>query len=325
MLKKKLNDQCQYEDKFDSQLEKYEIMKNKANSALIVRTNLLNKMISFENMALLKNETEIFEKNKLYQELEDHVQLIKLETADLDYKLGLIEDDIKKTERTIWEYKAKARYLLPERNNLIKYYYVSQIKLTKIFKSLGVNSVEELMQFFNKEKYIYQSNYTLFNNLNKEIVDLNIILTTYEKDQKKIEFHLRSKEFREMMSGDYKSDMEVNNLEIALKETKITIEEQVEKLAKIGKIFIKLKRDFLNYDKTLIFVKKCIIDVHNLKFKEKDNASNSKHSVSKDASHQSMINIKEKNIIESSKTIRNYANSINMLPNDSEWSKEQGK
>jgi len=107
----------QYEDKFDTQLEKYEIMKNKTYAAFIVRKNFLNRMISFENMALLKNETEVYEMQKLYHELEDHVQLIKSETVEMDYKLGLLEEEIKKTEKTIWEYKAKARYLKPERNN----------------------------------------------------------------------------------------------------------------------------------------------------------------------------------------------------------------
>ena len=190
----------------------------------------------------------------------------------------------------------------------------------KIFRQLNVNSIEELIEIFNKEKFTYQSNYMQFNNLNKEIIDLNIIVTALEKDLQKIELNLRSKEFKEMMSGDYKSDTAVNNLMIILKESKISIEERLDKIAKIGKIFIKVKRDIISHDKFLNFIRKCITDMFLMKIKDKDTT---KISGSKDVS--SISSLKEKNKLDNSKVNSPYANEVSLFPNDSEWSEEQGK
>jgi hypothetical protein len=313
----------QYEKDFDNQLEKYEIIKNKTKSAFNVRNNLLNKMISFENMALLKNETEVFEMKKLYNEIENQLKLIKSETADMDYKLCLIQDDKKKTTNLIMEYKTKSRYLKPERNNLIREFLIEKIKFIKIFRLLNVNSVSDLIEIFNKEKYIYQSNYTQFNNLNKEIIDLNIILTALEKDLIKIESHLRTKEFKEIMSGDYKSDFEVNNLMVILRESKEYIEEQFNKISKIGKNFIKIKRDLISHDKVLTHIKKCINDLFLNKIKEKDVTKIFKSGKEiKNINPQKEINLNKR---ESLKNNSLSLKDVNLFPNESEWSIQQGK
>lgn len=322
MLKKRINDQMQFEDKFDAQLEKYEIMKNKTNAALIVRQNLLSKMISFENMSILKNETEVFEMQKLYSELEDHVKIIKSETIDMDYKLNLIVEEIRSKQKIMADYKGKARYLLPERNNFRREYILNTLKFNKIFRVLNVDSIEQLIEIFNKEKFSYQSNYMQFNNLNKEIIDLNVILTAYDKDLKKIEVNLKTKEFKEMLSGDYKSDVEVSNFEILYKDCKSYVEEQMEKISKIGKVIKRIKRDFLRYDKNLNFIRKCISDMNLNKLKDKD-FTNSKIVSTRDNS-SSILPIKEKGKLENIYS-QGYFNEINSLPIDTEWSKGDGK
>jgi hypothetical protein len=274
-------------------------------------------MISFENMALLKNETEIFEKKKLYNQIENQVKLIKFETEDMDYKLCLIQGDKNSTKKTISEYKAKAKYLKPERNNLIREFFIEKIKFIKIFRQLNVNSISQLIEVFNKEKFIYQSNYMQFNNLNKEIIDLNVIFTRYEKDLILLEMHLKTKEFKEMLSGDYKSDFEVSNLIAILRDSKAYIEETIDKISKIGKIFIKIKRETVHYDKILNFIKKCITDLFFNKIKDKDSIKNS---------NTNIVAIRELHRRDSIKSKNNsfYLNEVNLLPNDSEWSIDQG-
>ena len=314
----------EFEDKFDSQLNKYEIMKNKTQCALIVRKNLLNKMISFENMAILKNEVEVTEMNKLYQELEEHVMIIKSETLEMDYKLGLIVEEIKKKETALEESKAKKSYIIPERDNLIKEYLIDTIKLIRIYRSLNVNTIDEIIEKFNKEKFNYLSNYSLFNNLNKEIVDLNIVLSAYEKEIQNIEVNLQSKLFKEILSGDYKSDIEVNNLEIILKESKDYIEVSVDKIAKFGEIIIKVKRDFLKYEIILNNVMKFIRDLHASKFKDKDITKNSNSVNSKSEINASLASTKDKNKILNTEYSTNFSVDINSIPNDSEWSNAQG-
>jgi hypothetical protein len=299
-------------------------MKNKTNSALVVRNNLLSKMISFENMAILKSEVEVSEMNKLYQELEEHVMIIKSETLELDYKLSLILEDIKKKKTCLEDTKAKKVYIIPERDNLIKEYLIDTIKLIKIYRSLNVNTIEEMIEKFNKEKNNYLSNYSQFNNLNKDIVDLNIILTTYEKDLQKMEISLKSKDFDEILSGNYKSDLEVSNMEIILKENKDTVDESIDKIAKFGEIIIKIKRDFLKFENILNNTIRFIRDLNIMRMKDKDNIKTSNSQGKKNEINGSLAALKDKNKILNTEYSMKFSVEINSIPNDSEWSNSQG-
>lgn len=308
MLKKSINDQLVYEDKYEQQINKYEIMKNKAHAAYLTRKNLLAKMRSFENMSMIKNQVQIEEKQKLYHQLEEQVQLIKSETLEMEYKLNLIEVDIKKKENKISDYQKKNVNVINERNCVINEILQENIKIIKIYQTLNANSLEEIIEIFNREKFTYQSNYSQFNNLNKEIVDLKIIHTAYQRDLYDLQRNIKRKEKKDNANLDYKADIDVINLEITLKECNDGIEEDIERIALIEKIFIKLRKDFNNYDKKINYITSCIDHLNMLKFKDKDN-KDSLNGYLKDKSGKTA----------STKTINNLVNLKELMPNDSDW------
>jgi len=319
MLKKSINDQQTYEDKCENNLYQYEIIKNKAYSAFLTRKNLLKRMHSFENISMIKNQVEVQEMQKLYRELEEQVQLIKSETLEMEYKLNLIEEDISKREKLISEKKKKNNILIKDRNNIIKEYLRENIKLYKIYQSLSVNTCKDIIDIFNNDKFLYQSNYTQFNNLNKEIIDLNIILTTYERDLANVNKNIKNKEAKDCENNNYKGDIDVIDLEITLKEYKDSVEEDIEKFAQKEKILIRLKRDFNIYDNKLSLIINSINYIFSMKY-NKDIAN------SKDNSNGS-INNKDKNFTSNSnppkttstKTINNLAQIKELIPKDNEW------
>jgi len=321
MLKKSINDQLTYEDKYEQQLSQYEIMKNKAYTAYLSRKNLLKKMHSFENISLIKNQVEIDEMQKLYHELEEHVQLIKSETLEMEYKLNLIEEDILKREKKISEYRQKNNVLITDRNNIIKEYLKENIKLIKIYQTLNVNTCKDIIDIFNNEKFLYQSNYTQFTNLNKEIIDLNIIYTTYERDLVSVDKNIKYKEAKDSVSTDYKTDIDVINLEIMLKECKDSVEEDIDKIAFIEKIFIKLKRDFNSYDKKLSFIINSINYLYSLKFyKENQNSKdNSNGSINNKDKKDNASVVSGSVKTTSTKTINNLVQLKELMPTDNEW------
>ena len=311
MLKKSTNDQLIYEEKYEQQLYQYQIMKNKAYTAYLTRKNLLAKMRSFENMSMIKSQVEIEEMRKLYHLLEEQVQLIKSETLEMEYKLNLIEEDVKKKEKKIAVYKQKNINSIGDRNCIINEFIRENIKIVKIYQTLNANTLEEVIEIFNHEKYNYQSNYSQFNNFNREIVDLKTIYTTFERDLLDVEKNIKSKEQKDLANSDYKAYIDVINLEIELKECQDGIEEDIERIALIEKIVIKLKIDFNNYDKSLNHVINSINYLQSLKFKDKDNSNG---------------NLKEKsNKIASNRTLNNLMNLKDMMPNDNEWNEKNSK
>lgn len=310
MLKKSINDQLAYENKYNEQLSQYEVMKNKAFNAFMTRKALLEKMISFENLTMIKNGIEFDDMQKVYHELEDQVKLIKSETLEMEYKLNIIQEDVVKKEKYVLDYKQKNNIVINDRNLFLKDYFRENIKLIKIYSSLNVFSTIDIIEIFNREKFNYQSNYTQFNNLNKEIVDLNIIYTTYERDLHTVVKNIQSKEEKDLNNYDYKSDIDVINVELQLKESRESIEEDIEKIGSLEKIFIKLKKNFNSNDKRLNQIINSINYLNSLKYKEKENK-------------EVRISSKEvPGISSNSQTINNLVQIKDLMSNENEWSEQ---
>jgi len=310
MLKKSINDQLEYEDKYNEQLSQCEVMKNKAFNAFITRKNLLEKMISFENLSMIKNGIEFDDMQKVYHELEEQVKLIKSETLEMEYKLNIIQDDVVKKEKYISDYKQKNNILIRDRNIIVKDYFRENIKLIKIYDSLNIFSTIDIIEIFNREKFNYQSNYTQFNNLNKEIVDLNIINTTYERDLDHIVKNIQSKEEKDLTNYDYKADIDVINVELQLNKFRESIEEDIEKIGSLEKFFIKMKKNFNNNDKRLNQIINSINYLNSLKYKEKEKK-------------EARISSNDVPGISSNpQTINNLVQMKDLMPSDNEWSEQ---
>lgn len=316
MLKKSINDHFAYEDKYEQQLKQYEIMKNKAEAAFLTRKNLLAKMRSLENMTFIKNEVELQEMQKIYHELEEQVQLIKSETLEMEYKLNLIVEDIAKKEKSISYYKLKNSALLNDRNYIIKEYLKENSKLIRIYQTLSVNSIKQIIEIFNLEKFNYQSNYMQFNNFNKEIVELNHIYTIHEKDLAFIDENIKNKELKDDKIIDYKEDIDVIDLEIELRESRECTEDDLYKIAFIEKMFLKMKKDFTLHEKKLSHVFDCINYLASLKFRDKE------AKISNNTKNQS-LEIKGKT--SSTKTLNNLVHLKDSFSiNDNDWSANTG-
>jgi len=315
MLKKSINDQLAFEGKYKKQLFQLDIMKNKANTAYMTRKNLLTKMISFENMSMIKNEVQVEEMQKLYHELEEQVQLIKSETLEMEYKLNIIQEDIAKKEKMILESKKINNVVTRERNVMIKDYLKENLKIIKIYQTLNVNSLKEIIEIFNNQQFCYQSNYNQFNNLNKEIVDLKIIFTTYERDLLKLERNIKRKEKKDMETNDYKADIDVVNLQLLLKELRLSIEEDIDKVAQTEKIFIKMKRDFNNHEKKISYIITCINFIHSQKYYKDMDKESSNSNVSKEKGSKALC----------MKTVNNLMYIKELIPSDNIWTKDSSK
>jgi len=274
MLKKSINSQLAYEEKFEQQLNQSEIIKKKAEKAYLTRKNLLNKMRSLENITFIKNQVELEEIQKLYNELEQQVQLIKSETLEMEYKLNLIQEEVTKKEKRISYYKHKNSNCLSDRNSIIKEYLKEKSKIIRIYQTLNANSITEIIEIFNLEKFNYQSNYIQFNNLNKEIVDLKQIYSTNQKDLAFIADNIKNKEHKDYKNINYKEDIEVATLEVQLRESMDCIEDNIDRIAIIEKIFSKMKKEFNLQDKKLTHVIDIINYISSVKFKEKDIKTN---------------------------------------------------
>ena len=151
--------------------------------------------------------------------------------------------------------------------------------------------------FLCQEKYLFQSYYLQFNNLNKEIVDLNIIYTEFFKEYTNIEKKIKSKEFTDMMHGDYKFDIEVNSLEIMFKDYKDDVDGKIEKISFYQKIFYELKKNFNNFEKKLSFI------------------LNSIH----------FLGGAEKSKFKSTKTVYNIEKIKEFIPTENDWDKNSSK
>jgi len=266
-------------------------------------------MRSFENISIIKNQVQIEEMHKLYNDLEEQVQLIKSETLEMEYKLNIVEEDIKKKAKDIAEYRQLNNNLTRERNCLIKDLLKENIKIIKIYQTLNANSLNEIIEIFNSEKFTYQSNYVQFTNLNKEIVDLKIIYTTYHRDLTSVEKNIKHKEQKDLANTDYKADIDVIKLEIGLKECKDGVEDDIEKIAIIEKIFLKLRKDFINYDMKLNYILNSINYLNLLKFKDTD----------KDKDSNSIDNKEKSAMNASSRTINNLMHLKELMPIDCIW------
>lgn len=294
-------------------------MKNKAFGAYLSRKNLLDKMHSFENMAMIKNEVEIEEMQKAYNELEEQVQLIKSETLEMEYKLNLVEDEISKKEKNIADIKHKNNTLVSDRNSIIQELFKENIKIIKIYQTLNVNSLNDIIEIFNNQKFMYQSNYSQFNNLNKEIVDLNILYTEYEKDLQIMDKKITLKKAKDSHNEGYKTDIEVVDLELVLMEIKDSIEEDISKIAIMEKIFIKLKKDFDSYDKKLSYIINSINYLNAQKIKEKDLKEVNNHY------NPSLLPKEKSSKFLSTKIINNLVQLKELMPNDIEWNGDNSK
>jgi hypothetical protein len=290
-------------------------MKNKAEGAYMTRKNLSTKMRSLENITFIKNEAEFEEMQKIYHELEEQIKLIKSETLDMEYRLSLIEEDLVKKEKKISFYKQKNTAILNDRNNFMKEFFRLNTKIMSIYQTLKVNSLGEIIEIFNKEKFDYQSNYTQFNNLNKENIELNIIYTTYSKDLETLVEKIKTKEQKDNKNIDYNEDIDVVNLEIELRDNKECIEDDIEKIAIKEKILIRMKEDFGIYDKKINYIVNCINFPPSLKFKEKN----------KKSSNYNIPQIDQADIKNlSTKAIKNLVNLKDSIPVDNDWNENNG-
>ena len=316
MLKKSINDYLSYEDKFEQQFSQHEIMKKRAKSAYLSRKNLLTKMRSLENMTFIKNEVELEEMQKLYNELEEQVKLIKSETLEMEYKLNLIEEDIAIKEKRTNNYKQNNSALLSDRNDIIKDYLKENTKINRIYQTLNVKSIKEIIEIFNLEKFKYQSNYVQFNNLNKEIIELNQVYTTYEKDLTFTSNIIKIKDQNNFKNNDYKEDIDVMNLEIELRDSRECVDDNLDKIAFIEKILMKMKKDLSLYDKKLSNIIDCINYIATFKLRDKDSKNNN-------ISKSQIIDNAQK--ISSTKTLNNLVHLKDTMPNnDNEWSENTG-
>lgn len=145
-----------FDDKNSKQYDKYRVISVTAKRALKMQKGLLNDLKEFEGRCNDKYEEEIEMKKYKFNELEYNVFKIKSNTAEIEKSIADTKNFINSRVDEIKAIKIKNIKLKDNCISLRKKYLRTNTKLLKIYRSLKVKSLEDIIKRFKDERIQYQ-------------------------------------------------------------------------------------------------------------------------------------------------------------------------
>lgn len=267
MIKKRLAEELKYEEINDKQYKKYKIIKNNATLSVGRQKSFLSDVRTYNNLFILRHDNEISLKKKKFNELEFQVFTIKSSTIDIQKKIGDTKQEILNTNKSIKDIKIKNKKIFDEFTNNIREYLKTKIQLIYVFKSLKVKSLDDIVKKFNDQKFEYQSYYTQFININKNIAELNIDYTSLQNELNELNSAIKIKKdeiTREAKAkNEYNSDENIIQIQIDIQKNNQVNNSLQEKITKNDKLIINAVKYLNTYDKELNEVIKNINMLYN--------------------------------------------------------------
>ena len=193
LISKRLEEENKIKLIYNSQYEKYNILKYHAINNYSKQEKILNEIIFLQKIDNLKFNENIKKKQNVYDKLELDVLNLK---KNISYHTKII-DEIK-TKQIKLKKKIQMIKLLnnKEKNeffNDLKNILNFRLKLFIIFRSLNVKNIENVIKKYNilKKKHIELG--LLNSQINKEVVNLNEILKNKENEKNLINKKIRQK------------------------------------------------------------------------------------------------------------------------------------
>ncbi len=242
MISQRYNEELKIKEDVEKQHEKYEIIKNNSALSINKQKGLLTDIQMYHEVSSIRHEGDIQLKKKKFNELEFQVFTIKSDTVEIQNKLQNIKSNTKDVLTKIKEAKLKNSLIIQKNKKKSREYLQNKIKLLKIYNSLKVKSLEDIINNFNILKIEYISLYTQFTELNKVIVDLNLEQTELSKHLKQVEEGVKLKKENEEKydNGSYENTMEI-------------------KLREIRNRNVTLREKLLTNENTIVLIKKYLI------------------------------------------------------------------
>ncbi len=161
LLKKKLNETLNLEDKMHKQIDKYQRIHNNALRTYKIQNNLLREMNNFEEFTSQKFDTEVLLRKNVCIRLEYDVDKKKKDIVKMQKNLDNIRKAIGNKEAEIRGTVDKNDKLAKENSVRTKEYLISKCALHQIFEQLEVNDIESVIKQYRDQSIQYEGKQSL--------------------------------------------------------------------------------------------------------------------------------------------------------------------
>jgi len=180
-----------------------------------------------------------------------------------------------------------------EINSIINENTKIKIYMEKMMDILNVESIDEIIEIFNKKKYYEESLYMQFQNLNKELNFLNIKLTEYQKEINDIENYINEKQANTETS-EIDNDIKSSQFDSELEKIKKSNFQIIEKIRITEDLINRICRNIAYNEERLNGVIQLIHKVFIKKFNLKKKSQKNLFNLHLSELPFSLINIKER-------------------------------
>ena len=191
-MKKRLNDsntkiinriqnELKYEETISSQFSQYHIIQNHAIFQLKTEKKKLNRIKYIYQKKKIEQKKELFDKIEKIKNLNDDIKNLNDEEDEYKKYLKQLSNKTNKIKEYIINIKDYNKRLFYDNKTTMKEYLHLKFKLDKIFYSLKIKKLENLIVNYNNHcEKIYQF-HQKFYYINSEILDLNIEYSKLDK------------------------------------------------------------------------------------------------------------------------------------------------
>ena len=193
MIKKRIDLELSYETVSDRQFIQYKILKNQAERNYNKQQKLLNSMKNYSEKSKMKFQDDRNQKAKKINRLEYEVQLIKKDSESLEKKLQNYKKKIDNVNKKLAICQQNIKNEKKEYLMIAKEYHQLNMNLIKIFKTLKVKKLEDVIINFNNIRDEYQNLKSSFYYYNTEIANLTGVLSKMDNELQNVNLKIEIK------------------------------------------------------------------------------------------------------------------------------------
>jgi hypothetical protein len=161
LLKKKLNENLNYDEKTSKQLKKYQRIHQNAERTHRIQKNLQKEMQKFDNFTSKKFLKEEGERRGVWQKLHFDVEKKKGEIVQMQKDLDSVKYSIQLKEAEIKSVIQKNEKYHKENKSRKREYYIIKNSLHQIYEQLDVSDLESVLLKFRELSIQYEGKQSL--------------------------------------------------------------------------------------------------------------------------------------------------------------------
>lgn len=293
VIKNSLEDTYKQMKRINETHKKFKILSHNIITILNKEENVLNNFKDFEGMTSINNMAHLEKRKEIFNNLDFKLYIAKNLTRDGEKALEFYKNKIEEEKKKNKKMDKLILFKQNEQKELIKNIIKENINDQRLKRKLNVNDLMKVVEVYKNDLHLTQKYQNSFNNINKEIFDLN---TEHEKLS-----ILKSKKLKDKKEKDALNELESRkSITKKMKELEEDVLDSEESIK-----LLKLKKDEYNSQNI-------VLSDHIVKLQEK-----LKHMII--FVHEGMSKLIEvKSIIEDSNHINNATTFNNNSTNNNE-------